>query len=151
MKRIKVGDLFEIETAKGKAYLHFIYIDKELGSLIRILPGMYKERPENLDDIVNNKENFMIFFPLLAAFKKNIVYFVDNYNEKKYTKPKYMRAKHIIADSFLGWYIVNTDTWDRQLVKELTPDYKELSPWGIWNDTLLIENITNEWNLLEWI
>jgi len=50
----------------------------------------------------------------------------------------------------LGWHIIDTETWQRQLVKTLTPEQKQLSPWGIWNDTLLIENLVDDWELEKW-
>ena len=37
-------------------------------------------------------------------------------------------------------------------VKELTGGgQKELSPWGIWNDTLLIERMMEGWTPEKWI
>ena len=61
-----------------------------------------------------------------------------------------MRTEHNIRGEFLGWHIVDTETWQRQLVKTLSPEQKKLSPWGIWNDTLLIENLVNDWSLEKW-
>ncbi|BDA78463.1 hypothetical protein LPTSP3_g13930 [Leptospira kobayashii] len=48
MAKIKIGDIFEINTSKGNAYLHYIYQDKSVGDLIRVLPGLYSDRPSNL-------------------------------------------------------------------------------------------------------
>lgn len=67
MARIKLGDIFEIETSKGKAYLHYIFKGKD-GALIRALPGLYQTRPNNFDDIAVLKERYMLFFPLGAAY-----------------------------------------------------------------------------------
>ena len=61
-----------------------------------------------------------------------------------------MRTEHIVRGEFLGWHIIDTDTWQRQLVKSLTREQKQLSPWGIWNDALLIENLVNDWSLEKW-
>ncbi len=61
-----------------------------------------------------------------------------------------MRTEHNVKGEFLGWHIIDTHTWQRQLVKNLTPEHKQLSPWGIWNDTLLIENLVNDWDLEKW-
>lgn len=150
MKRLKLGDLFELETSEGYAYVHFIYKDNKLGELIRILPQLYNARPSNLGEIVSHQERFMVFFPLSIARKRKIVNYVGNYNIEGYNKPKYMRTEYTVKGEFLGWHIIDTETWQRRLVKSLTSEEKKLSPWGIWNDTLLIERINQNWNIDDW-
>jgi hypothetical protein len=64
MAREKLGDIFEIDTPKGKAYLHYIYLDPnpKMGfHLLRVLPGLHKEKPENADALAELKEQFMFF------------------------------------------------------------------------------------------
>lgn len=150
MTNMKIGDIFELETPKGKAYLHFIYKDKATGYLVRVLPGLYSARPTDLEELVTLKERFMVFFPLSTANKQKIIQKIGHYPADKFEKPRYMRVEHIVRGAFLGWHIVDTDTWERQLVNELTPEQKLLSPWGIWNDTLLIENLVDDWSLEKW-
>ena len=108
MARIKLGDIFEVKTAKGNAYLHFIYN------------------------------------------RKKIVEQVSSYPVNGFEKPQFMRTEHYVRGELSGWHIINTDTWERQLVTELTPEQKKLSPWGVWNDTLLIENLEDDWSLESW-
>ena len=150
MVRIKLGDIFEIKTSKGNAYLHYIYKDKTIGDLIRVLPGLFTERPVIFDKLVTSKERYMLFFPLSAANKKRIVEQVGYYPADSFEKPRYMRTEHIVKGEFLGWHIIDTETWQRQLVKTLTQEQKKLSPWGIWNDILLIENLVDGWSLEKW-
>lgn len=151
MKKIKLGDIFEINTHKGKAYLHYIYKDPSVGDLIRVLPGIYPERPANFDTLAGSNEDYMIFFPLSAAYKRKIIECVGFYPADGFSKPPYMRTEHNVRGEFLGWHIIDTDTWQRKLVKSLSLDQKQFSPWGIWNDTLLIERITNNWSLQNWV
>ena len=150
MSKIKIGDIFEINTSKGKAYLHYIFKDEVIGELIRVLPGLYSERPASLDNLAKSKEKFMIFFPLSAANKRKIVENVGYYPADNFERPKYMRYDHNVRGTFLGWHIVDTNTWHRQLVKSLTPEQKQLSPWDVWNDTLLIERLVSNWSLESW-
>lgn len=150
MAKVTIGDIYEINTPEGKAYLHYVYGDKSVGELIRVLPGLYSQRPDDLDKLAASEERFMVYFPLLAALKKKIIEYVDHYNLEGFTKPNYMRSTHKVRGEFLGWYIIDTNTWHRQLVKDLTPEQKRLSPWGIWNDTLLIERLVQGWTLEEW-
>ncbi len=148
--RINIGDIFEIETPIGLAYVHFIHQDNSIGELIRILPGIYSWKPNDLDLLVQSKERFMVFFPLKAAFKRKIVKAVGHYPADQFSKPKFMRSPHIVQGEMLGWHIINTETWQRKLVDKLKIEEVGLSPWGIWNDTLLIENLVNNWSLENW-
>lgn len=62
-----------------------------------------------------------------------------------------MRSEHNVRDESLGWQIIDTDTWHRQLVKDLSAEQKKLSDWGTWNDTLLIEDLVSDWSLEKWV
>jgi hypothetical protein len=150
MTKIKLGDIFEINTPKGKAYLHYIYKDDTIGELIRVLPGLFPDRPLSFEDIVCCEERFLIFFPLSIACKRKIVEYVGFYPADNFKKPEFMRSKHIIKGDFLVWHSLFTLTWKRQLVIKLTSNQKKLSPWRIWNDTLLIENLIENWSLENW-
>lgn len=151
-KRIQLGDIFEIETPQGKAYLQYVLKNDSIGELIRVLPGIYSEMPDDFESLASMKEKFLVFFPLKAAFTKKIIkrvaLSVDTFD---FEKPKHMRSIHNIGGEFLGWHIIDTETWQRQLVKVLTPEQKQLSPWGVWNDTLLVERITSEWTPEQWV
>jgi hypothetical protein len=150
MIKIKIGDIFEINTPKGKAYLHYIYKDRTMGDLVRVLPGLYSERPNTFDKLASLKERYMIFFPVSVANKQKIIERIGSYPADSFRKPPYMRTEHIVKGKFLGWHIIDTETWQRQLIENLTPEQKQLSPWGIWNDTFLIENLVDDWSLEKW-
>ena len=60
MSKLKIGDLFELVTPKGKAYLQFVYKEKTISELIRVLPGLFASRPEHLDDLVKSKEMLIL-------------------------------------------------------------------------------------------
>lgn len=150
MKKAKVGDVFEIETSKGKAYLHYIYEDPIACELIRVMPGLYTELPQDLEEIVKMEERYMISFPLKAAYRRKIVERVGHVSSENYSKPAYMRTDHWVRYEFMGWHIVDTDTWYRRLVQELTPEQMKLSPWDIWNDTYLCDRLVEGWSLENW-
>lgn len=101
--------------------------------------------------IVENDELYLIHFSLKAAYKEGIVTFIGSYNlPSNFTLPKKMRAKHIMRGEFICWHIVDYETWKNQSVKKLTEEQKRLSPWGTWNDTLLIERLADGWTLENW-
>lgn len=132
--------------------MHYVYKDKITGDLIRVLPGLYPSRlSENaLNELSIEKELYIVFFPLFYAHKKGIVQRVGRHVVENYEKPQFMRSKHMIRGEFMGWHIIDTYTWQRQLVRNLTKDQMKLSPWGLWNDTLLIERLLEGWLPENW-
>jgi len=147
MKTIKIGDVFKIDTSKGMALLHYIYDDKKICQLIRVLPGLYTELPEDFNFILEKKERYMVFFPVLEALKKNIISKLGNYPIENFKKPMFMKSEHTVRGTFLGWHIINTETWQREFVEKLTVEQKKLSPWGVWNDTYLKQRLITNWSL----
>ncbi|MGZ3777783.1 MAG: hypothetical protein ACXVI9_09375 [Mucilaginibacter sp.] len=151
MAKIELGDIFEIETAKGKAYFQCVKIDKSRGDLIKVFNKLYHERAEFIESVIKVKDNYFIGFPLGAAYRRKLIEKVGNISlPDDFELPKYMRSKHVIQGRFFGWHIINTSTWKRQLVEKLSEEQKQLSPWGIWNDTLLKESLESGWNLEKW-
>jgi hypothetical protein len=151
MKKIKLGDIFEITTPKGYAYLHYVCDDVKIGrTLLKVLQGLYLERPNNLEELANQKEKYLLFFPLKEAYKRGLIELVGFFRCDDFVKPKEMRSEHNVRGEFLGWHIIDTDTWQRHLVKNLDSEQKKLSDWASWNDTLLIKNLINNWSLESW-
>ena len=65
----KVGDVIEILTSKGLAYVQYTHYHKDppvYGSLIRVLQGFYEERPskERLAKMVKMSHRFQTFCPV---------------------------------------------------------------------------------------
>jgi hypothetical protein len=150
MAKIQIGDIFKISTSKGAAYLHYVYKDPHVAELIRVLPGLFSQTPDDIQKVAESEEKYMLFFPLSAAFRRKMVSYAGHYDLPNFAKPSYMRTDWFVRGVFLGWHIVNTDTWFRTLVKDLTLEQKKLSPWDIWNDTLLIERLEQGWTLDQW-
>lgn len=152
MKGIKIGDVFEIETPKGNGYFQYVYSNKEIAELIRVLPGLYTKLPD-LASLVTGKTNFFVHFPLKAAIRQGIVKPVGNYDLPKGLKlPERMRTDFVDRDGRRKhWHIVDYETWQRKTVETLSPEHVQLSPWGVWNDTLLVERLAEGWTLEKWV
>jgi len=58
-----------------------------------------------------------------------------------------MTTPYKIRKEFRVWTIVNTETWNRELFTTLNPEQISLSPCAMWNDTLPIEILVNNWTL----
>jgi len=149
---IRIGDTFEIETPKGVGYIQFAYRDKRGIEYVRVIDGLFKCRPDNLKEFVDKKERYIVGFPLTIGASRNVVGFVANILlPADFAMPKLMRSDHFVRGEFLGWHIVNVSNWKRKLVSKLSEQEEKLSPWGIWNDTLLKERLAADWRLESWV
>jgi hypothetical protein len=144
--KIHIGDIIEIPTAKGLAYAQFSHQHPRYGALVRVLPDIFKSRPENLVHLAKQREIFFTFLPLQAAVNQKIFEVVANYPVPELAKQfPLFRAGVVdpVAKKVKSWWL-----WDGEQewqVGRLTPDQKKLPIRGIWNDTLLVERIESGW------
>ena len=75
--KIELGDIFEINTSKGKAYIQYVFEDKSSGEYIRVFYDLHKEKPKTFMKVIK-KDFFYLCFALKAAVKLNIVKKVCN-------------------------------------------------------------------------
>ena len=146
-KRIKIGDIIEVSTAKGFAYAQFTHKDTQWGSLLRVLPGFFADRPTAFQDLARQDAVFVSFFPLQAAIKRKIVQVVANCPvPSDVAQFPLFRAPGWTDKSgkVLDWWL-----WDGEKswqIGQLTENQKRLPIKEVINDTLLIERIENGWS-----
>src|SRR5580692_11260735 len=73
--KAKIGDILEIPTKKGLAYVQFSHYHEpppHFGAIIRVLPGFFQERPRQFQAIADQKELYCTLFPVQAAVNREI-------------------------------------------------------------------------------
>jgi hypothetical protein len=68
-KKGKIGDICEIETPAGLAYVQYTHDNSDMGQLVRVLPGLFSVRPMDFDQFVKQKELYFIFYTLNYALR----------------------------------------------------------------------------------
>ena len=145
-KKTKHGDIFEIETPKGLAYIQYALKENVYGQLIRVFPGIFDVRPGSFSQLSQAKELYFVFFPVTAAASKGIITYVANEPIPQFAqqRPSMRKRGGIDADGrVLNWWI-----WDvkgKMLVDQLNEEQRGYSIAAIWNDTMLIERICSNW------
>lgn len=148
-KSIRIGDVIEIVTSKGLAYAQYTHEHSSppgYGSLIRVLPGFYDERPRDFSELVKAKHRFVKFFPLRAAVREGIVTILAN-------EPVPPEAKEFpifragVADPKTGkvkawWFWDGEKSWK---VGRITKKQRKMPIRGLVNDTKLVELIESGW------
>jgi hypothetical protein len=148
MKRIKLGDIVEIETKIGFAYAMYTYNHRSppvYGALLRVFDRVWELRPQDIADVVM-RVRFNTFFPLQAAVNRGLVKIVGNVPIPEELKelPLFRtgnvdrRTKRVPIWSL--WH--GERSWR---VGDLTSEQRALSILGVCNDTFLIERIESGW------
>lgn len=150
--RIKLGDLFIIETEKHTCLLQYSYYDEACGYLVRVFVFHKGYVFDNFENIINKKEDFNVFFFLKFALKDGSVKKVGNFSVPDiFLIPNYMRDKSIFNNSKYKWRIVPLDPTKRQIpIEELNEEQVKLSPYQMWYSEGFIEAIDSGFSLETW-
>ncbi len=149
MSKIVTGDVFELQLADGSyIYLHFLGKDEKMGDLIEVFCQKLKSFPENFCEEKDRYDSFFVFYRIRAALRMKAIQKIGHCEAIK-TKPRYMRSTGII--DIKQWLIIDTETWEWEVVDELSETQRKLSPWGIWNSALIRERMEKNWKLETWV
>lgn len=145
-KRASIGDLIEVETPRGLAYVQYSHRSPRSGALIRVLPGFFRTRPHSFGEMVAEKERFYAFFPVDAAVAQNLVTVVANEEVPKAIQsfPLMRMAglpdRHGIVRDW--WLFDGVREWP---VDVLTPEQQSLSINEILGYPVLVQRIADDW------
>jgi hypothetical protein len=141
-----VGDVVEIDTDNGLAYAQFTHRVPNRGDLIRVLPGIYKSRPEDIQALVRQKEIWVTFVALDAIVAAGIFPVVANVEVPEAAQPfPMMRAGAPLPSGRVArWRLFDGEV--ERPVEELTEELAELSIVEIPNPALLRERIASGWH-----
>ena len=65
-QKVQIGDILEVPTKKGLAYVQFSHYHEpppHMGAVIRVLPGLFLERPKDFQSLASQKELWPYSFP----------------------------------------------------------------------------------------
>src|SRR5271166_5992236 len=77
MHRPKRGDVFELNTHKGRVYYQYTH-DHPFGPIVRVLPGEYRHQPEHLSDVVAGPDRFVLISPVPTDLRAGRISSVRN-------------------------------------------------------------------------
>ncbi|HEX4119712.1 MAG TPA: hypothetical protein VH619_03710 [Verrucomicrobiae bacterium] len=147
--RIKIGDIVEIRTRKGKAYAQYYHHHSSppgYGALLRVLPGFFSERPANFHDLAKKRESFSTFFALQAAVNRGLVQIAASTEVPAYAK-SFPLFRSGIPNPETGkiemwWLWDGTNAWR---IGGLNEDQLDLPIRGVIGYPLLLDYIETGW------
>lgn len=146
------GDVYEVKTPKGLGYFQYVCTNREMGELIRVLPGTHHQQSHDFFNVASQEELCFVYFPLAAAVRRNLVRHAGHAALPPHARehPE-MRAPGFIDSSgrVHNWFFWDGERWKGR-VDKLTPAQARLSIAEVWNDTLLAERIAANWRPEDW-
>jgi hypothetical protein len=152
-----IGDIYELRTNSGLAYVQYTHEAEDGTQLIRVLPGVYSNRPNNIAMLSQQRELYFTFTFLMHALRKKEIDLVSNEPVPDWAKPfPTMRkvAGRARGGKILGWHIghglrlYTVQEMQQALhVRELTAEQKQLSIAAIWPIATLATQIEQGWTL----
>lgn len=147
-KRARFGDLVEVRTPRGLAYIQYTSKHPEYSDTVRVLPGLFEKRPppEQLAALAT-QEGYFTFYLVSLAVRYGLVEIIGEYPIPPGLEApsKLLRAGLRTREGrALGWWL-----WDGvqeiPMKRPLTAEEKHISLASMWNHEYLVYRLAEEW------
>jgi hypothetical protein len=156
-KKAKIGDITEIKTPAGLGYVQYTHEGGTHGELVRVLPGLYANRPSNFTELAQQRELYFAFLILNQGLRTGIgqMEIVSNQPIPDWAKP-YPLMRHSAAQDESGttirWRIISAASQltmnllrRTPLLTRLTPEQEKLSIYEIWPPAVMVRELARGW------
>jgi len=154
VRKPKIGDVAEIGTSQGFAYAQYTGNSKVMGSLVRILPGLYVSRP-NLEELVKQRELYFVFYTLGYAIRTKQVEIICNLPIPEWANSEPLmrhESGRTREGKITGWRIVpalcplTVDFLIRTpVIRELSQEQQRLSIRHLWPHPVIVKELARGW------
>lgn len=143
--KITKGDLAEVKTRSGYAYIQYVARHPDYGDMILVFPALYQQRPPLTDVIIHNY-CYLTFYPLQAAVKRGLIEIIGREQAADYPLENLVMRRSGAIDNqgkVLTWVI---EEGGREVVKqELSEEERKIPIASIWNHEALLYYIEQQW------
>jgi hypothetical protein len=81
MRRVKLGDVYAYNTERGYRIVQYAYYVEKKGRYVKVFPGFYDKKPENLTLILQGDCSYIVEYNLSLLVREEILEFWGNYTE----------------------------------------------------------------------
>ncbi len=144
-KRAKPGDVLEVQTPRGLAYVQYAGKHPEYGDAIRVLPGFFQTRPQDWSALLA-QEGYFTFYPVGAAVSQKLVAIASRQPipPGRELPTRHRRSGWISPEGKIAlWFIVDGAQETKRT--ELSEEEKRLFIASMWNHAFLVGRIVDEW------
>lgn len=144
--RARPGDILEVKTPRGLAYLQYTARHPDFGDTVRVLPGLHEMRPHEWTE-PREQAAYFAFYPVGAALRQGLVELVGSspVPHGLLLPPALRRPGARSRDGrVLGWLVWNGK--EEVLKTELSSADRQLPIGAIWNHEMLVLRLTTQWH-----
>ncbi len=144
-KRARSGDIIEVRTPRGLAYVQHAGKHPKYGDAIRVLPGFFQARPSDWSTLLA-EEGYFTFYPVGAAVSQGVVEIAAHQliPPGRELPAVYRRAGWTTPEGKVTtWFICEGARQTRRT--ELSADERRLFIADIWNHEFLVDRLVQEW------
>jgi len=151
----RIGDIVEISTPAGLGYVQYTHDGGSNGELVRVLPGMYENRPSDLTALARQKELYFIFYIMNYALRAGLAHVVSNQPVPNWALAPPMMRHAAGFDEYgttVRWRIINAaskltpaELIRAPLISELNPEQEKLSIREIWPHKVMVRELARGW------
>jgi hypothetical protein len=142
-KRAKPGDVLQLNTPKGFAYLQYVGRHSEYGDAVLVNPKL-GVRPEVFTSQAFSG-GYLVFYPATAAVARGLVAVVDHL--APLSLPQRLRRPGARSGQHIATWIIEDGTAET-VKSKLSEDDLRLPIAVIWNHELLTQRVLEGWNPL---
>ena len=109
-KKASIGDIVEISTPAGLGYVQYTHDADTNGELVRVLPGLYTDRPSDFAALARQKELYFVFYIMNYALRAGQAEVVSNQPVPEWAKAHPMMRHAASWDDFrrvIRWRIIS--------------------------------------------
>lgn len=141
---IRPGDVLEIKTPNGTAYIQFIGVHGEYGDAILVEPRVHATPVTDFGGLFEN--GYVTFYPARLAVKKAMARLIGHSNPPR--MPDRLRRPGARNGRKIETWVIEEGA-DERVSSRLTPQEIKLPIAAIWNHEFLIKRIAEGWTPIE--
>ncbi len=154
-KKAEIGDICEIRTSAGLAYVQYTHDGRDMGQVVRVLPGLFSARPTDFAELAKQRELYFVFYPLNYTLRDHQAEVVSHHPVPKWAQPyplmRWCGARNASGKA-MAWKIFSASSpmtvEDHQrtpLIHELTPEQQKLSIHQLWPHPVMVKQLARGW------
>lgn len=154
-KKPKIGDICEIKTPAGLAYVQYTHDGGDMGQLVRVLPGLFSTRPTDFAELSQQKELYFAFYTLSYALRDHQAEVVSHQTVPGWAQPyplmRWCGARDPSGKA-IAWKIFSASSpltveehQRTTLIHNLTPEQQKLSIHQLWPQPVMVKELARGW------
>jgi hypothetical protein len=151
----EIGDICEIKTPAGLAYVQYTHDGGGMGQLVRVLPGLFHTRPQDFSEVARQPELYFVFYTLNLSLRDKQCEIVSHQAvppwAQEYPLMRWLAARDSSGRP-IAWKIIRANTpltlethLNTPIVPQLTTEQEKLSAHVLRPHASMVKELARGW------